>query len=67
MNNALLTDKEFNYSIKNLIGEIFTDLSEGCKEKLEFFKYETRHIAIKRCKMLRTTKENITEKEKSYR
>lgn len=54
MNDSLLNDKDFNISIKNLISEIFTDLNENCKQKLEFFKYRVRNIAIKRTKLIKT-------------
>lgn len=80
INNALLNDVEFNDSIKELVKNIFSGCTEGYKEKWEFFKYKTRRIAIKRCKMIKAnrnqsetdllqkldllTKENNTEEEK---
>lgn len=80
MNNTLLKDEGFNNSIKDLIDEIFSDLTENCKQKWEFFKYKTRYIAIKRSKVLKAnqnqlenellerlnelSKENITEEDK---
>ena len=62
MNNNLLKDENLNNSVKDLITELFSDLSEGCKQKWELFKYKTRYIAIKRCKIIKATRNQLETK-----
>ena len=67
LNNSLLSDDQFNDTIKNLINEILNNGEDVnyCK-KWEFFKYKVRCSAIKRSKILKQEKlkqeKDLTEK-----
>lgn len=38
-NNSLLNNMEFNNCVQELIKELFTNCTDGYKQKWEFFKY----------------------------
>lgn len=60
MNNALLKDSTFNNSIINsIIKELLTNVSTDYKEIWEYFKYKSRLLAIKRCKVLKASRIQI--------